>query len=92
MGRNLALEDEDGAVAETLAQMVISAAVAEADFQRRPRHVRHQSGHMVEAGALRMKPANDAVEAAHLNYRRKAPSCLAVMATRPPTNRPRKWL
>ena len=70
MRRDLALADIDVAprgitTLEQLAQMVIGAAVAETQFQHGAVEFLDQLGSAVEAGALRLEAADEAVETAH---------------------------
>ena len=65
MGRDLAVEDHDLPFGTEAAQVVVGAAVAQAQLEHRARHAAHQSHGVVEAGALRLQPADDAVQAAH---------------------------
>src|SRR5205807_5083047 len=65
MGRDGAFADIDLAPGEQRAQVVVGAAVAEAEFEHHPVESADQPGGMVEAGALRLEPADEAVEPAH---------------------------
>ena len=60
-----ALADVNSPIREKLAQMVIGPAVAEPKFQDLPIQFTNQTGRKIETSALRLKPANEAVEAAH---------------------------
>ena len=62
---NLAVEDEDVPVREGLTQMVVCPPVAEAKFKDRTGHVAHEIDSAIEATALCLKPANEAVQTAH---------------------------
>jgi len=65
MRRHLFLADIDVAPGKQLAQMVVGAAVAEPQFEHRAVEAGDQPGRMVETSALRLEPADEAVEPAH---------------------------
>jgi hypothetical protein len=65
MGRDLPVEDEDLSAWEGLAQMVVCPSVAEAEFKDRTRQIGHKLNGAIEAIALCLKPANEAVQPAH---------------------------
>lgn len=65
MGAHFALEHENLTVGHDFAQMVVRAAVAEAEFEYRAIRSRNHVGESVEAVALCMQAADDTVEAAH---------------------------
>lgn len=66
MSAHLPLEDEDLPRRQALAQMIEGATVAQPELEHRPRQIRDLSRREVEAGALRLKPANETVETAHV--------------------------
>jgi hypothetical protein len=66
MGLYLPIEDEDLSRRKKLPQVIVGAAVAEAQFEYRPRQIRNLGCGELEASALRLKPAYEAVETAHL--------------------------
>src|SRR5262249_58984487 len=59
------LEDEDLAVRQVLAQMVVAAAVAKPELQNGPRQARDLAHRPVETGALDHQATDHAVESAH---------------------------
>jgi hypothetical protein len=65
MRSELAIEYVNLALGHDLAQVIIGAAVAEAELEHRPGHIPDQLGRTIEAGALRPHAANEAIEAAH---------------------------
>ena len=65
MGAHLPLEHEDLPVRQELAQMIVGATVAQAELEHRPRQLCDPGGREVEAGTLRLEPANETVETAH---------------------------
>jgi hypothetical protein len=65
MGRNLPVEDEDLSAWEGFAQVVVCPSVAEAEFKDRARQIAHKLNGAIEATALCLKPANEAVQPAH---------------------------
>ncbi len=77
MGRDLPLADVDLPVRKQFAQMIVGPAVAEPEFEHRPVEIRDQRGRQVEAGALRLEPADEAVEPAHAPDQAAMPACLA---------------
>jgi len=65
MGRHLALEDVDVAAGKEIAQMVVGAAVAQADFEDRARQGVDLGLQEIQAVALRLHARDETVEAAH---------------------------
>lgn len=65
MGRDVALEHEDLACRHQFAQMVVGAAVTQAQFQHGSGQVPDFLRGKVQAGALRLEAANVNVQAAH---------------------------
>src|SRR5438874_1786356 len=65
MRRHLFLADIDVALGKQLAQMVVGTAVAEPQFEHRAVEAGDQPGRMIETSALRLEPADEAVEPAH---------------------------
>ncbi len=65
MGGHVALEHEDLALRQQLAQMVVGAAVTQAQLKHRPGQVPDLLGNQVQAGALRLEAAKVDVQAAH---------------------------
>jgi hypothetical protein len=59
------VEDEDLAVGEDGAQVIVGPAVAQSHFEGRTAEPGHQRGRLVEAVALGGQTAQEAVEAAH---------------------------
>ena len=67
MGRHLALEDEDLALRERFAQVIVGPAVAEAELEDRAGQIPDHLGRQVQAGALRLEAPDVDVETAHAN-------------------------
>lgn len=65
MGGDLAVEDVNLAAGKQRAQMVVGAAIAQAELQYRAGHVLDQARGRIEAFALRHHPPNEAIEPAH---------------------------
>src|SRR5690606_30491001 len=65
MAPDLSLQDEDLAGRQQRTQMAVGAAVAEPEFEHRPRQLCNALGCVVQASALRVKPAAAAVETTH---------------------------
>ena len=65
MSRDPALAHKDVPIGAQFAQMIVSAAVAEPELEHRPVETADQRRRQVEAGALRLEPADEAVEPAH---------------------------
>ena len=65
---DLALEHEDLALRQQLAQVVIGAAVAQTELEHRPRHPADLRGGMAEARALGLQAPDEAVEATHVTF------------------------
>ena len=65
---HLALEHEDLAVWQQLAQVVIGAAIAQTELEHRPRHSANLRSRMAEARTLGLQPPNEAVEATHVIF------------------------
>src|ERR1700722_797882 len=80
MRGDLALADIDVASGQELAQMIVGAPAAKPQFQHHPIQAADQRGGMIEAGALRLEPADEAVKPAH------APPDYAALAA-PPCSR-----
>lgn len=72
MGCNGALADINLAVREELPEMIIGPAVAEAEFEHVTIQTPNQVGGQFEASALRLEPANEAVQPAHRHSRGSA--------------------
>ena len=66
VGCNRALADIDFAMREELPKMIVCPAVAEAELQHLTVQAGNQIGGQFEAGALRLEPADEAVEPAHV--------------------------
>jgi len=64
MRADLPVEDEDLARPEAFAQMVVGAAVAEAELENRAVGVFYDLQGVVQAGTLCLESADEAVEAA----------------------------
>src|SRR5690606_36487273 len=64
--RHVSIEDVDRALRQKLAQMVVGAAVAETELERRTGQVGDELRGAVEAGALRLEAPYGAVETAHV--------------------------
>src|SRR5580704_10059943 len=84
MGRDQAFADINLATWKQRTQMVVGAAVAEAELEHDPVEPVDQPGGMVEAGTLGLEPADEAVEPAH------APAYWAAVAAVVPAL-PRSW-
>ena len=65
MGRDLAVEDKDVPVREGLTQMVVCPPVAEAEFKDGASHIAYKINSAIEATALCLKPANEAIQTGH---------------------------
>lgn len=65
MGRDITLEHVDLPPGQALAQVIEGAAVAKPQFENDPLDAADQGGGMIEAGALRLKAPDGAVEPAH---------------------------
>ena len=65
VGRHLAFEDVDVATGKEIAQVIVGAAVAQADLEDRSRQLTHLVGQKIQAIALRFHARDEAVEAAH---------------------------
>ena len=65
MCRDLTVKDEDVPVRKGLTQVVVCPPVAEAEFKDRTGHVAHKIDSAIEATALCLKPANEAIQTAH---------------------------
>jgi hypothetical protein len=65
MRSELKIEDVNVALRHELAQMIIRPAVAEAEFEHRPRELLDQLGRAIEASALRLQTTDEAIETAH---------------------------
>ena len=59
------LADIDRSIREEFAKMIVSASVAEAEFQHRALQFANQTRRQIEAGSLSLKPSYKAVESAH---------------------------
>ncbi len=66
IGSYFPIEGDDAPVRKMLAQMVVGAAIAEAEFEHRPLHLFHKIDDGIENIALSRQSANEAIEAAHL--------------------------
>jgi len=64
MGADSAIEHENVAVGATFPQVIVRTPVAEAQLEDRPRQATDQLDGVVEAVALGLQPAQEAVEAA----------------------------
>ena len=82
---HLALEDEDVASRQPIAQVIVGPAVAEADLEDGAGQIAYLRGGKVEARPLRFEPTYDAVETTHTNSlgerRNIALCCRAVNST-----------
>lgn len=67
MRLHLPIKDEDLAFREALAKMIIGTTVAQPELKHRAWQLRYLGRREVEASALRLEPAYEAVEAAHAN-------------------------
>jgi hypothetical protein len=65
VGCNGALADIDVAVRQEFSKMIVRSAVAEAELQHLTIQTGDQIGGEFEASALRLEPANEAVQPAH---------------------------
>ena len=65
MGHDLPLAYIDLPLRAQFAQVIVGPPVAESELQCRPVEVAHQSRRQVEARALGLEPADEAVEPAH---------------------------
>jgi hypothetical protein len=68
MGCNGALADVDFAMREELPKMIVSPAVAEAELQHIAIQIGDEIGGQFQANALRLEPADEAVQPAHRSY------------------------
>jgi len=59
MRRDLAVEDIDVAAGQPVAQVIVRAAVAEAELQDVSRKIGDQLRRVIEAGALRLQAADE---------------------------------
>ena len=65
---DLALEHEDLALSQQLAQVVIGAAVAQTELEHGPRQSADLRGCMAEARALGLQAPDEAVETTHVMF------------------------
>lgn len=84
MSTDLALEDEDFPRRQPLAQVVVGATVAQAELEHWPRQIGNPCDRQLEAGSLRLKPTDEAVETAHMAFLDGHPR---IAAAAPPVNK-----
>ena len=68
MGCDGALADINVALREELSEMIVGPAVAEPEFEHVTIQTPNQVAGQIEASALRLEPANEAVQPAHRYY------------------------
>lgn len=73
MGTHLPLEDEDLAAGQKLAQVIVGAAVAQAELEHRSWQICNLGNREAEAGTLRLEPPDEAVETTHIASLCKTP-------------------